>query len=94
MLDCVLSVLSLDFLMREHCTICSNGTNTVLRPGYEPRFVLMPIRFASEVWPRPRLTWPRLASPRPRRASKHPRLQACINIIEGSLEAKLRHMDR
>ena len=29
----------------------------------------MPIRFASEAWPRPGLAWPRLASPRPRRAS-------------------------
>ena len=44
---------------------------------YEPRFVLVPIRFASKAWPRPGLAcsrpgvaWPRLALPRPRQTSK------------------------
>ena len=59
-----------------------NNTIIVSSP-YEPRFVLVPIRFASEAWPRPGLAWLRLASPGFAQASpslEAPRLQACINI--------------
>ena len=55
---------------------------------HEPRFVLVPIRFAFEAWPRPGLAWPRPASPRPCRASKRldcrllKHATSCINIIE------------
>ena len=36
---------------------------------YEPRFVLVPIRFASEAWPRPGLAWPRPGLAEPQSAS-------------------------